>query len=680
MQGTGRRRGNRFEGNPAIDYFDILTFPEDKGRPPKRDVEKIYPRIRANILKEIRRANEAGDMEGIESLEDDVKNLEEAYSFFTQDDPGNTLFDRWVANRATQDQHGLDSRDYPQNRDNSRRILFPDTGNPRISDPPLSTDGDVFKGAANRNGRVQRKVAFKPPSNVDDFDMDEVPLESPSEGRGQRDEGSFPRDQYTGRIHPEIWRRLGVSPPPQEIQDAYARHPRLTSNELDFEYSTAEELAISSPSLPHSKDNVSHGQSLEIELGNTEERLSKEYKASQQDRQMDNNLRRRLSTWRALINQGNLTNQQLLRRMEEEEEANHQRDLDAEVEAVGNAPRVPWQETARRRALEAQKSYREQRRALFETKNKTDLADQLLRLDLETPGWVKSADYSYWAPGIVAPEFAEAKLLDDETNINWRALDVEWPASPTAEQITRSNQRLRDIEDRSDAARRNGELIDEGDPPEGEKREMTDEELRVRVKETEPNTWWKSYQRSWFSRLLFGEHERLVDGREIALVPKKHRFKPSVYKLNDNMELEHVCSPGESYYEHLYFSNDTFIWPESLPKPPGRSARDRWIMKLQETDALRHRDGLPQLDPIPGITPTNLPYDPDLFNLPPKPQPTPTPSARTDQTASEQPLEEGRDMTRRPRFEDFVRDMQEQGRQMNRNESENQPSGAGNGD
>ncbi|TGJ74693.1 hypothetical protein EYR41_001666 [Orbilia oligospora] len=666
MQGLVQLQGDRVEGNAAINYFDILNFPEREGRPPKQDVEKVYPRIQAGILKEMAEANKARDRRKLQSLEQDARNLKEAHDFFTQEDPGNTLFNQWVKRRAARSRVKPSSRKPPGN---------PGTENIRISDPPLSADGEVFRGAAKGKVKAKKKVNFKPLNDIEFIGMDEEfeALESPSEQRnrrpGQRDHHSIPKDRHNGRIKPEIWERLKISPPPQEIQDAYARLPPLPSDELDFEDFAIEEPEDPSPSQPSFGSTSNLDQTAETELGNTENRLSRKYIASDEDRQMDKDLRRRLNAWNALREPGNLTKQQLLRRMEEgERNANRQIDLNAEVEAVDKAPRVPWQEIARQRALEAQTSYREQQRILFGARNKSDVADRLNRLELETPGWMKSAGYSFWVPGIVGPEYVGAKLLDDETNIDWKALNIEWPPPPTAEQIAWSERWLQGIDERIQS----GELGSEDEEEEGEEEKLTSEDLQARAKETEPNTWWKRYQRSWVLKLLFGEHESLVDGRDIAVAPKQYRFKPSVYKLNDNLELEHVCSPGESYFEHLYFSNETFIWPESLPKPPGMSARDRWIMRLQETDALRHRDGLPPLDPIPGVTPTDLPYDPDLFNPPPKPQPTPTPSVRTGQVTSEPPPIEGRSRIQRPKIEDFIRDRGERGRQKNQNENQNQ--------
>ncbi|KAF3214679.1 hypothetical protein TWF191_009671 [Orbilia oligospora] len=648
MQGLAQLRGDRLEGNAAINYFDILNFPEREDRPPKQDVEKVYPRIQAGISKEITKANKAGDRRKVQSLEQDARNLKEAHDFFTQEDPGNTLF-------------------------NQKPPESPVTENIRISDQPLSADGEVFRGAAKGKAKAKKKVGFKLLDDVEFFGMDEEALESPSEQRNrrprQRDPHSIPRDRNNGRIKPEIWERLKISPPPQEVQDAYARLHPLPSDELDFEDFEIEEPEIPPPPQPAFDSTTNLDQTVETELGNTGNQLSRKYVTSDGDSQMDKDLRRRLNVWKALREPGNLTTEQLLRRIKEgERNANRQIDLNAEAEAIDNAPRVPWQEIARQRALEAQTSYREQQRILFGARNKSDVADRLNCLELETPGWMKSAGYSFWVPGIVGPEYVGAKLLDDETNIDWKALNIEWPPPPTAEQIAWSERWLQDIDERIQS----GELGSGDEEGEGEERKLTNEDLQARAKETEPNTWWKRYQRSWVSKLLFGEHESLVDGRDIAVVPKQYRFKPSVYKLNDNLELEHVCSPGESYFEHLYFSSETFIWPESLPKPPGMSARDRWIMKLQETDALRHRDGLPPLDPIPGVTPTDLPYDPDLFNPPPKPRPTPTPSVRTGQATSEPPLIEGRSRIKRPKIEDFIRDKREHRRQRNQNENQNQ--------
>ncbi|RVD86820.1 uncharacterized protein DFL_005077 [Arthrobotrys flagrans] len=673
MQGSRRHRDGSFEGNPSLSYFDIFNLPEHEGRPPKENVRKLYPILYRHLLKELERAHAAEDVGKVAKFTQEIGFLDEARDFFIQKDPGDVLFNRWLERRTAQGRRRSGSRRSPHTSGGQRLRPSPSIGKLRVSDA-LTSDSEVFRGASKRKGKakVKAKVNFKLPTNLEVFNRNDEVLDSPSERRGVKKPGtqyqySIPRDQYTGKIEAKTWKELGESPPPQEIQDAYARYPPLPLDELKFEPLAIDEPALSLP--PRLFDGTTnHGQHTETELGNTEEHLFNEYTASHQDIQMGRNLRRRLDAWRDLRALGDLTGQQILQQMKEEEHnANRRIGFDAQAEAVNNAPRVPWQETARQRALEAQESYKEQRHALFEVGSEAEVANQLHRLDFETPGWMKSAstDPSYWAPGIMNPEYTEAKLLEAEANFNWGGLNVDWPAPPTGEQIARSNRQLKEIEDRYEEKLRNGEPV-EGKEEE-ETRELTKEELRARVKETEPSTWWRGYQRFWLSKLLFGEHESLVDGREIATAPKRYRFKPSVYRLNDNLELKHVCSPGESYFEHLYFSNDTFIWPESLPKPPGRSARDRWIMELQETDALRYRDGLPQLDPIPGVTPTDLPYDPDLLN----PPSIPPPSAETDSVALVPPQTRGRN--KKPKFEDFLRARQEQGKQGK------QPSGSGSG-
>ncbi|KAK6539475.1 hypothetical protein TWF694_009698 [Orbilia ellipsospora] len=94
--------------------------------------------------------------------------------------------------------------------------------------------------------------------------------------------------------------------------------------------------------------------------------------------------------------------------------------------------------------------------------------------------------------------------------------------------------------------------------------------------------WMRPMMRSWLWRLFFWRDERtFYPSRENMTVPKRYRFVKEVFRIDNNFERVHVCSPGESYFEHLYYSDKFFVWPDSLPvKPPGRSARDRWIRKL----------------------------------------------------------------------------------------------------
>ncbi|KAK6344942.1 hypothetical protein TWF718_006892 [Orbilia javanica] len=656
MQGLSNRKDVVSPGNPELNYFDILNLPESEIRPSNEVVETVFSKILKNTVKGHENASAEGNVVAAANFATHIRHLKEAHRFFTQEDPGNLIFKQWLAGRKARNRRRSGSRSlYVSTGLKSK----PSASNKRLSIPDrLASDGDVFRGGAKKDGKSKanakgKTVEFKFPKDRKVFSGDNDVLDSPSERRGLKKFGSqdqylIPRQQYTGRIDPGVWKELGLSPPPQEIQDAYARYPPLPVDELKFEPLEPDEPALSPPP-PRFGNTTNHKLVAGSKLGNTEDDLLREYTTSSQDEQMNRDLRRRLGTWRALVGTGGLTKQQMLQRMKEEEQnAHRQIEFDAQVEAVNEAPRVPWQETARQRALEAQASYREHRDALSGTGSKADVLNRLHRLDFETPGWMKSADPAYWAPGIVGPEYMEDNILEEEENFDWGKVG-DWPP-PTAEQIKRSNMLRKEAEDHYKAALKIRDLEREKELE--NLREPTEEEVLAQVKETEPNTWWSPYQRSWFSKLLFGEHESLLDGREIGAAPKRYRFKPSIYKLNDNMELEHVCSPGETYFEHLYFSDETFIWPKDLPKPPGRSARDRWIMKLQETDALREQDGLEKLEGIPGITPTNLPYDPDLFNPPPKSQ--------LHNSTAEQTTMAPRAKVVKPRIKDYLREMQEQ--------------------
>ncbi|KAF3934208.1 hypothetical protein ABW20_dc0107780 [Dactylellina cionopaga] len=108
---------------------------------------------------------------------------------------------------------------------------------------------------------------------------------------------------------------------------------------------------------------------------------------------------------------------------------------------------------------------------------------------------------------------------------------------------------------------------------------------------TTPQYWWKPMQRSWLWRFFFGKDERMYDARpENMNLPKRYRFRGETFKIDNNFEHVHVCTRGETLFEHLYFSNKHFIWPDHLPKPPGLSARDRWLLKIEERQALLEKE------------------------------------------------------------------------------------------
>ncbi|KAK6496655.1 hypothetical protein TWF481_001645 [Arthrobotrys musiformis] len=639
------------KGNTDLNYFDILRLPEVGGRPPEIEVGKAYSKIESRLIKEHERAKQLKDITKIAKVTKDLKDLKEAHRFFTQKDPRDLELKYWLSHRTDLGRRISGSRKSPHTSGTLKNKIAEGDGKARLSDPQVADD--VFQGAANKNKDGKpKKVVFKSLRDISFFSRNNEVLESPSEqrarakkgGAGKQDENGILREDYTGVIDPKIWVELGISPPQQEILDLYARYPPVTLAELEFGDLNPDELPLGletalpplTPLIDGTGTKSSKGEYLVSDMD------------SRQNEQMKKDLQRRLETWKALIAKKDLTNKQILQHMKEEEQTASRGvlDLDTQIEALNNIARAPWQDTALQRVLEAQESYSEQLERLHSGR-----ADQLGGLDLETPGWLKNADYIYWAPGIMHPEHTEAALLEDEDNIPWEKMvpGFDWGPQPTAAQIASSKKRLKEMNARYEAARAKGEIADD-EEKEGA-REFTEEELKAQVKATEPVAWWMGCRRSWFWKLLLGEDERLVDGREIAMTPKRYRFRPSVYRYNDNLELEHVCSPGETSLEHHYFSDDTFFWPEDIPKPPGRSARDRWIMKLQEVDALRNRDGLPPLESIPGVTPTNLPYDPDLFNPPPKPQPAaPVPETNTDHTKA--PQQAGR--SGRLRIEDFL--------------------------
>ncbi|KAF3907655.1 hypothetical protein AA313_de0206074 [Arthrobotrys entomopaga] len=107
------------------------------------------------------------------------------------------------------------------------------------------------------------------------------------------------------------------------------------------------------------------------------------------------------------------------------------------------------------------------------------------------------------------------------------------------------------------------------------------------VPQEDDGVWMRPMMRSWLWRLFFWRDERtFYPKRENMTVPKRYRFVRETFRTDENFERVHVCSPGESYFEHLYYSDKFFIWPDSLPlKPPGRSARDRWLRKLEVQQA-----------------------------------------------------------------------------------------------
>ncbi|EPS41716.1 hypothetical protein H072_4400 [Dactylellina haptotyla CBS 200.50] len=94
--------------------------------------------------------------------------------------------------------------------------------------------------------------------------------------------------------------------------------------------------------------------------------------------------------------------------------------------------------------------------------------------------------------------------------------------------------------------------------------------------------WWTPMLRSWLWRFFFWTDERMFDPSPVNMtLPKRYRFKEGKTRIDHNFEHVHVCTPGESFFEHLYYSNEHFIWPDSLPtKPPGPSARYKWLRKL----------------------------------------------------------------------------------------------------
>ncbi|KAK6522613.1 hypothetical protein TWF281_002050 [Arthrobotrys megalospora] len=673
------------EGNPRLNYFDLLNFPEANVPPPASEVTKTYNRIRRNLERESEIATADGDLLKLSRFYEELKRTREAFQFFTQDDPDGSRFQRWQNSRTVQGRRRVGARRSPHTS-NTRRVpgvlKVPRSSNSQLSDsdvfkPKVKDKGEVgekeeekekMKGKAKGKGK---KVGFKlPKPDPNTFSRIDEMVDSPSERRKRAptritsafDPDSIQREEYTGVVDPQIWEDLRISPPPQEVLDAYARYHMLPLE--DLEPFAPEEL---DPSPPPTGNTTKNGQSTGASPGNLRDGSYTETTSGWQNDHMDRELRRRLRTWRELRQPGNLTAQQILERMKEEERnANPREDLDAQVEALSRVPRVPWQEKARQQTLKVHEDYLEQHRIL-ETEGRAEMTDRLRRLNLETPAWMQRADAPYWSPGLMSSEetYTQAELdrMEDVTNINWAEIapNVTWPAPPTAEQIAESKRQV-DLINRVNEPSATTELE--------EARQPTKEEIRALVEQSEPNKWWLKCQRSWLWKFFFGEDERLLDGREIAaIVPKRYRFKPSVYRLNDNLELEHVCSPGESYFEHLYFSDETFIWPESLPKPPGRSARDRWIMKIQEIDALRLRDSLPPLEPIPGITPTNLPYDPDVFN-----PPSGARTSRNTGQGTEVEVSQARQSTRRPRFDEWMRAREEQRQRenQNRNNQENQ--------
>ncbi|KAK6338914.1 hypothetical protein TWF696_009715 [Orbilia brochopaga] len=96
----------------------------------------------------------------------------------------------------------------------------------------------------------------------------------------------------------------------------------------------------------------------------------------------------------------------------------------------------------------------------------------------------------------------------------------------------------------------------------------------------------KPIKRHWLWELIFGKDEREYARPELRHLPIQHRWRTPNWKLNDDYELEHVCVPGESYFEHLFYSEKHFVWPEYLPRPQGLSARDRYLQRLEEKEAV----------------------------------------------------------------------------------------------
>ncbi|KAK6340377.1 hypothetical protein TWF730_002137 [Orbilia blumenaviensis] len=620
MFGLGHRRDvPLITGNSKINYFDVLSFPEGESPPDKLEVEKAYHGILNRFLKERERLNMYGNIQRIANLDQEIRKLKEARVFFTQNDPGGSIFREWQAKRT------------PRRRRRTSSRRSPHVSSPRISTEPLrfrmpeiqttqKPDNTVFQSEAEGKGK---KVEFKISKDKNVFRISNGMADSPSERRRVRklipeNPYATPTAEYTSVIDPDIWGELGLSPPSQEAIDRCSGHLSPLLDQIEHGLPLLGEPP-KSPDAPFGND-VGIGRSTEREPRSTIRYRPTNTVSEWVDEQTNKDLKRRLGTWKTLVKSGKLTSQQIIRRMEEEERKfSQEANLDTQFQALNKVPRVPWQEIARQRALKAHESYRELHQMLSEgVGREVKMEAQLRKLNLETPVWLKSsADISYWAPGIMNSEdrYIQAELDELEGNVNWEEVvpGAKWPKPPTSAEIAENDKRLDEIEasfmTTSGAAEVNGKEV-----------EMSEEDqLRLLVKETEPNLWWLGCQRSWLWKLFFGKDERLIDGREIAAtVPKRFRFKPSVYRYNDNLKLEHVCTPGESYFEHLYFSDEGFIWPESLPKPPGRSARDRLIMELQENDALRARDGLPIPEPIPGVTPTSLPYNPDLFNPPPK--------------------------------------------------------------
>ncbi|KAJ6264449.1 hypothetical protein Dda_0595 [Drechslerella dactyloides] len=102
----------------------------------------------------------------------------------------------------------------------------------------------------------------------------------------------------------------------------------------------------------------------------------------------------------------------------------------------------------------------------------------------------------------------------------------------------------------------------------------------------EENRKIKPIKRHWVWELIFGKDEREYAHPEVRHLPVQHRWKAPNWRLNNKYELEHKCVPGESYLEHLFYSDKHFIWPMELPRPTGPSARDSFLRKLKQKDDL----------------------------------------------------------------------------------------------
>lgn len=103
------------------------------------------------------------------------------------------------------------------------------------------------------------------------------------------------------------------------------------------------------------------------------------------------------------------------------------------------------------------------------------------------------------------------------------------------------------------------------------------------------------YAVSWLWSLFFGPDERnYVDD---ASVRKRDRFQHEITVEDLSKDgAKHHCRYGESYFEHIYYTDEHFVWPPNLPRPPGISARERYLAEFPHLRVV-------ESEPIPTINP-----------------------------------------------------------------------------